>query len=337
MHDAAMDGDGNFWLTSTRGSKTRTVSRIDGKTGALKEFALPLDNGQARVSHGIYPAKDGKIYFNASPRIAYLDGILGIIHPKDSEVEGVKAPAGVGGWLGEDGKGFIWTQSGTMEKGGAVRYDPRTRKFDVYLSPTGTLTYGVAGDRDGNGWWMAVNDDIIVHADVATGKVTEIKLPEQPATEYVKPGDFGEGEEIPRRGLGGKQSPRRPYADLTTNDLWVTNFYGNTLLRIDTRTKALKYYPMPYAAMNPYEAMVDSKHRVWLSFQNSDEMGRFDPDKGTWTMYSWPMKGAAQRQNHIVEKDGVMHLVLASGPGARTGQMVIRSAAEVQALRDKVK
>src|SRR5262249_17912468 len=151
------------------------------------------------------------------------------------------------------------------------------------------------------------------------------------------PGDFGAEEDIPRRGLGGKQSPRRPSADLAGNAVWIPNFYGNTLVKIDTKTKAVKYYKLPYAAMNPYEAMVDSKHRVWVSFQNSDEMGRFDPDQEKWTIYSWPMKGAAQRQNHFLEKDGVLTFVLSSGPGTRTGKMVIRSAQEVQALRDKAR
>ena len=93
----------------------------------------------------------------------------------------------------------------------------------------------------------------------------------------MKPGDFADGEEIPQPGIGGKQSPRRPFADPNSTAVWVPNFYGNTLLRIDTKTKELKYYPVPSAGMNPYEAQVDSKHHVWVTFQNSDEMGRFDP------------------------------------------------------------
>ena len=335
MHDAALDREGNIWLTSTRRSQTRTVARVDGKTGKTTEYAVMLENGEAARSHGMLPGSDGKIYFNASPRIPYLDGTLGIIHPETRAVESVPAPAGVGGWLGEDANGFIWTQSGTMSDGGAVRFDPRTRTFDVYESPTGSLTYGVAGDAHGNGWWMAVNDDIIVHADTSTGTVSEIQLPDRPLTEYLKPGDFAAGEEVPRRGLGGKQSPRRPVADLHGNALWVPNFYGNTLLRIDTRTQELTYYAVPYPAMNPYEAMVDSQHGVWVTFQNSDEVGRFDPDTESWTVYSYPTKGMAQRQNHLFERDGVVQLVSASGPSTRVGRMVIRSAEEVQALRDR--
>ena len=118
--------------------------------------------------------------------------------------------------------------------------------------------------------------------------------------------------------------------------MWVPNFFGNTLLRIDTGTKELKYFPMPYAAMNPYEAMVDSQSRVWLTFQNSDEMGRFDPATERWTIYSYPTKGMAQRHNHMLERDGVLQFASASAASHRVGRMVIRSEADVRALRDQV-
>lgn len=337
MHDATIDFEGNIWFTSTRRSPTRTVGRLDTTTGKISDFAVPLGDGKNALSHGIYLAGDGHIYFNASPQIAYLDGTLGIVDPRAMTVESLKAPAGVSGWLGGDGKGNIWTASGTSKAGGALRFDPRTKTFTAFKSPTAGLTYGIAGDRDGNGWWMGVNEDIIVRADVATGKVSETQLPAQPLTEYLKPGDLAEGESIPTPGIGGKQSPRRPYADPNGDALWVTNFNGNTLMRIDTRTSTVKYYTVPYPAMNPYEAAVDSKSRVWVTFQNSDELGRFDPASGVWTIYSYPTKGMAQRQNHMLERDGVLQFVSASGPAHRVGRMVMRSARDVQALRDRVR
>jgi streptogramin lyase len=338
MHDAVLDFDGNIWFTSTRRSQTRTVGRLDTRTGKITDFSVPLGDGRNAMSHGMYLAGDGRVYFNSSPEIAYLDGTLGIADSRTQKVESVRPPAGmtlVSGWLGGDGKGNIWMASGTMKAGAALRFDPRTRTFTQFNSPTAAMTYGIAGDRDSNGWWMGVNDDIIVRGDGATGKVTEIKLPPQRAAEYLKPGDFGEGEEIPQPGIGGKQSPRRPYADMNGTALWVPNFYGNTLTRIDTHTSAVKYYTVPYPAMNPYEAAVDSRHRVWVTFQNSDELGRFDPETESWTIYSWPTKGMAQRQNHMLERDGVLQFVSASGPAHRVGRMVVRSASQVQALRDR--
>ena len=65
-----------------------------------------------------------------------------------------------------DGKGKIWASAAD----GAVRFDPVTEKFTAfksltpYRNPKGTaMTYGAAGDRDGNGWWAQMAMDTIVH------------------------------------------------------------------------------------------------------------------------------------------------------------------------------
>ena len=340
IHDATLDWDGNFWFTSNRASDNRTVGRVDGRTGKTTNFGIPIGEGKVAQSHGILLGPDGRVYFNASPRIAYLDGDLGIVDTKAQKVEAIKVPSGmtgVSGWLSYDGKGRIWTASGPQRsQGGALRFDPKSKQFTMFKNPTAKMTYGIAGDGDGNGWWTGVDDDIMLYSDT-NDEAHEITLPAQAPAEYVKPGDFAESEAIPQQGIGGKQSPRRPIADHGTNAVWIPNFYGNTLLRIDTRTKALKYYPVPYPAMNPYEAAVDSTHQVWVTFQNSDEMGRFDPNTGAWTMYSWPTKGMAQRQNHMLERDGVLQFVSASSPAHRVGRMVIRSERDVQALRDRAR
>jgi streptogramin lyase len=341
IHDTTLDWDGNFWFTSNRANKSRTVGRVDGKTGKTTSFGVPIGDGKVAQSHGIVLGPDGHVYFNASPKIAYLDGDLGIIDTRAQKVETVSPPAGmtkVSGWLAHDGKGNIWAASGPVkEPGGALRFDPRTRKFAQFTSPTAKMTYGIAADKDGNAWWTGVNDDIMVYSDIATGTSHEIVMPVRPPAEYLKAGDFAEGEEIPQPGIGGKQSPRRPAADLNGTAVWIPNFYGNTLARIDTKTKELKYYPVPYPAMNPYEAQVDSRHQVWVTFQNSDEMGRFDPNTGTWTMFSWPTKGMAQRQNHMLERNGVLQFASASSATHRVGRMVMRSERDVQALRDRVR
>ncbi|MGE3509095.1 MAG: carboxypeptidase regulatory-like domain-containing protein [Vicinamibacterales bacterium] len=341
IHDATLDADGNFWFTSNRQNSKRTVGRVDGKTGKTTNFAVEVAGNKVAQSHGILLGPDGRVYFNASPRIAYLDGDLGIIDPKTQKVEAIAPPAGmirVSGWLGYDGKGNIWTAAGMMKPPtGALRFDPRSRTFTQFLSPTAGMTYGITGDADGNGWWTGVNDDIMVYSDSA-GKVHEIQLPDQPPAEYIKPGDFAEGEEIPQPGIGGKQSPRRPFADMNGTAVWVPNFYGNTLLRIDSKTKELKYFPVPYPGMYPYEAAVDSKHQVWVTFTNSDEMGRFNPETGTWeAFYHWPTKGMGQRQNHMVERNGVPEFISASGLTHRVGRMLVRSERELQTLRDRVR
>ena len=71
-----------------------------------------------------------------------------------------------------DGKGKIWASA----PDGAVRFDPETERFTdfkslSYKTARGTgLTYGAAGDRDGNGWWTQMAFDTIGKGDMATGK-----------------------------------------------------------------------------------------------------------------------------------------------------------------------
>ncbi len=139
MHDAAADDSGNIWITVPGSPGKRTVVRVDGATGDVSEFAVPLRDGTGiATAHGVFPAPDGRIYFNAS-RIAYLDGTMGIIGPKSRTVESITPPSDmtrVSGWLGGDAKGFIRAASGTMHKGGALRFDPRTKAFRQFPSPT---------------------------------------------------------------------------------------------------------------------------------------------------------------------------------------------------------
>src|SRR6266542_2494389 len=53
VHDAQMDFDGNIWITFSHASKETTVARINGKTGAAKNFKLEDQRGIAAGTHGI--------------------------------------------------------------------------------------------------------------------------------------------------------------------------------------------------------------------------------------------------------------------------------------------
>ena len=338
LHDAVLDFDGNIWFTSTVNGKIRTIGKIDTKTGETFDFALPLGNGTIARSHGMYLASDGLVYFNAGPQgrgAPTSNSILGRVDPTTGQLEGFR-PTGqmlASGWLGGDAKGYIWTAGGyRTPPTGALRFDPRTKTFvDFFSGPSSSTTYGITGDREGDAWWCGVQDDVIEHFDSKTSKVVEIPLPAQPLTEYLKPGDITEA--IPQPGVGGKQSPRRPRADLNGSDVWVPNWFGNTVVRIDARTSKLKYYAMPYPGMSPYEASIDGHHRLWVSLQGSDEVARLDPDTDKWTFYSWPSRGTAQRQNNVLDRNGVLQVVLTSSASHRVGRMVMRTAEDMQALR----
>lgn len=342
LHDAVLDQLGNIWFTSTQFNSARTIGMMDTSNGTVTNFAVHYPAGKVARSHGIYGARDGRIYFNASKQVGGAptgNSILGMVDPRTKEVKTFEPPAGmmlVSGWLGGDGKGHIWTAGGyRTPPTGALRFDPRTETFTEFRSVGSAMTYGITGDRDGNGWWMGVNEDVIEYSDSATGKVSSFTLPEIPLAEYLKPGDIT--ERIPLTGVGGKLSPRRPRADHTTADVWVPNWFGNTLVHIDATTKKATHLPVPYPAMNPYEVDVDSRHGVWVSFQNGDDVGRYDPLTGQWTIFTWPTRGTAQRQNNVVERNGVVEVIGALGPATKLSRMVMRTSSEIDALRARAR
>jgi streptogramin lyase len=98
------------------------------------------------------------------------------LDPKTAKIDVYTPPAGMqptGGatTVDYDGKGNIW--SSAPER--ALRFDPKSERFTEYKSltyktPNGNgVTYGAAGDRNGNGWWAEMIIDTIDKGDGATG------------------------------------------------------------------------------------------------------------------------------------------------------------------------
>ena len=315
-----LDRLGNIWFTSTQTSTERTIGMMDTSNGTVTNFVVYYPEGKVARSHGIYGSSDGRVYFNVSKQIGGAptgNSILGMVDPLYQASENLRTTTGddacqrlVGrGWQGQHLGG--WRVSDAADGCAPLR----STYGDLHRVPVDWFqddVIGITGDRDGNGWWMGVNEDVIEYSDSATGKVSAFALPEIPLAEYLKPGDVTEN--IPVTGVGGKQSPRRPRADHATTDVWVPTWFGNTIVRIDAVSKKATHIPMPYPAMNPYEIDVDTNHGVWVSFQNGDEVGRYNPAAGQWTLYTWPTRGTAQRQNNVVERNGVLEVIGAAGP-----------------------
>jgi streptogramin lyase len=179
------------------------------------------------------------------------------------------SPLGGAVTLDVDGKGKVWASA----PDGVLQFDPKTEKFTDFKSTLpfqnnkGTnSTYGAAGDRDGNGWWAQMAFDTIGKADIATGKVTEIRLPSlkdeldraTPAQRefYENYSDRANGRPLP-----WSQGPRRMGTDKNGDVLWVGNSWGSTLARINTKTGEATIVPFPDKTMQPYHIAVDNNSR----------------------------------------------------------------------------
>jgi streptogramin lyase len=331
MHDATVDFNGNIWFTwNDHQTNTRSIGKIDTKTGRVTDFKYASPTGRAATTHGIFVAHDGLIWFTVNLRAPNVqDGErLGRIDPKTDTFDVFTPPAGMKAMtihVAEDGQGQIWGDSTT----GAVRFNPKTGEWREFKSMTPGFTYGAVGDRDGNGWWAQFGRDIVGHGDVKTGKVSEIRIP-PPTKAFLQEGDVS-AEDL---NVLARQRPRRPGADVNGPDVWVANYSGQNLMRINIETMKTTIYPAPRVGLNPYMVAVDASHNVWVSFQGGDEVGKFDPKTEKWTaLYSWPSRGTGLRHLGLLDHNGVVQVVGAYYNAARVGRMVMRTEKDVQTLR----
>jgi virginiamycin B lyase len=340
VHDAWLDLDGNIWFTCNVPNRYVTVARIDPKTGAVKPLKVNGQNGLAAPTHGLTRDPKGILWFNINPG----KGGLGRLDPKTEKVQVYIPPQGMSPTGGAttvdfDGKGFIWSSSPF----GALRFDPETEKFSEFKSVTyktdnGTgVTYGLAADRDGNGWWAEMTLDIIGKGDPVSGKASEIRLPPVKAevdrasaadkafyASYAPP-DFNSP-------FPWSQGPRRMGTDKNADVLWVGNSWGGSLARIDTKTHEMSFVPLP-GAQQPYHAVVDAGHNVWTNAWMTDQVLRYDPKANTFTAFDIPTRGSEVRYVSLYEKDGKMQVVLPSYRTRKVTMMAFRSEADIAAAK----
>jgi hypothetical protein len=100
-------------------------------------------------------------------------------------------------------------------------------------------------------------------------------------------------------------------ADKTGDFVWVCDWWGGNLAKIDIRTQKATLVPLPRPdAQQPYQAAVDSHHNVWTNLMGGDEVLKFDPKTSQWTEYQLPTLGAETRYFSLLERDGSMQVIL---------------------------
>jgi virginiamycin B lyase len=347
VHDDQMDFDGNIWFTSNSTNSLVTVGKVNAKTGEISYFKWPRANNPqlASPTHGITRDADGNLWFDVNPgrrslgKMEVKTGKITVYPTPDNMM-----PLGGAVTMDVDGKGMVWASA----PAGVIKFNPKTLEFaefkttDVKRSYGTGGTYGAAGDRSGNGYWAEMGFDTIGKADFATGKVVEIKLPEndrkirdfltpQEVAAYGKVTDISTGNPYP-----WAQGPRRMGTDKAADVLWVGNSWGSSLARIDTKTNAVEMIPFPDRAMQPYHISVDSKHNVWGNLWTNDQIFKYEPTTKKWTMFELPVRGTEMRHLTVDERSGVLKI---SMPVYRTNQMGVmteRSEADIAKLKQQV-
>jgi virginiamycin B lyase len=344
IHDAYSDFEGNLWFTVNTPNYQATVGKVDTKTGQTKLFKVAAQRGFAANAHGIVRDDKGILWFNANTG----RGSLGRVDPKTEKIDVYVPPQNMsqtGGavTIDADPQGKIWVTA----PDGALHFDPDTEKFTEFKSPTfkspttgaNGITYGLAADRDGNGWWLQMALDTVNKGDIKTGKTTEIKLPPVKAAldlindpELVKfyegfaPLDFN--TPVP-----WNQGPRRMGADKNADVVWVGTSWGASLIRINTKTMESTVVPLPYQGMSPYQITVDKNHNLWMNVWTSDVVLKYEPATGKWTTFDLPSRGTEVRHISIDERDGKLKVIIPEYRVSKMAVMNFRSEADIAALK----
>ncbi len=130
------------------------------------------------------------------------------------------------------------------------------------------------------------------------------------------------------------QGPRRLGADKNGDDVWVCDWWGGNLARIDIHTGKATLIPLPRPdALQPYHATVDSHHNVWVNLMNADEVIKYDPKANQWTEYPFPTLGAETRYVSLLERNGEMQVILPYSRARRVARMTFRTKEQLQALK----
>jgi len=343
-HDGALGLDGTIYFTSNNPNRGVTIGKVDPVTGAVKYLKADGAKGLAATAHGLARDRAGNLWFDINPGRRAL-GKLDTATEKITIYQTPESMAPVGGavTIDVDGKGMIWASTPS----GAVRFDPVAEKFTEFKSgipeknPRGSgATYGAAGDRDGNGWWAQMAMDTVYKGDVATGKATEIKMPDVKVDRlfgadrafYETVSDLGFNAPLP-----WSQGPRRMGTDKNADLLWVGNSYGSSWAKINTKTLETTIVPLPDPAMQAYHIAVDSRHHVWGNLWTADRIVRLDPATSAWTVFDLPVRGTEIRHIALHERGDRISVVVPVYRTSQMGVMTLRSEAELAALKAKAR
>ncbi len=334
LHDVIVDNDGNAWMTESAGNLHRTVTKLDTRTGQVIDFKLTRGAGprmRTRSSHGIGRDQDGTLWFDTN-------GSLGRIDAATDTIDLFTPPRGMGSGVSvtvdADGLGKIW--GGTRY--GSIWFDPETNawKHLQNVTPADGFTYGMTGDADGNGWWTQFNAERVVKGDPRTGESTEfIMRPPWMADResLMTPDDRAFYESVGAllwggiNSVPGAQAPRRLGADRGGDTVWVPNYLGMNLARIDIRTHEVTYHALPING-NPYFVVVDKDHNVWANLLSDDRVVKLDPATGAWTIYQLPSIGCETRNIAVDDIRGDIWVPCART--SRVARLQFRTPAEVE-------
>lgn len=234
-----------------------------GYASALPAAATYFDVKPGSHPHDVAatPLADGPVYFTAQST-----GKLGILDPKTGRVEEIalgpgSAPHGV--IVGPDGAAWI-TDGG---QNAILRYDPQSRAVRRWPLPADAADANLntlAFDAQGRLWFTG-QSGFYGRLLPASGELKVWKAP---------------------RGRG-------PYGITSTPEgaIYYASLAANHIARIDPQSGAATVIEPPTSGQGARRVWSDSQGKIWVSYWNTGQLGRYDPATRSWR--EWKLPGDA--------------------------------------------
>lgn len=190
--------------------------------------------------------------------------------------------------LKRDKDGTLWF--GMMYQGALAKFDPKSEKFqlfpvakernrdDTQLNML-TMNYGV----DGKMWTNDAGPSTILRLDVNSGKYESFD---------------------PLAMLPGGRVGKSIYdiAADSQNNLYMTEFQSNYIVRLDAKTGAITSYQTPTALSRNRRGNMDDQDRFWFAEYRGNKIGMFDTRRERFS--EWPLPALTQPYDVIWDKNG---------------------------------
>jgi len=262
---AAPDKNGYLWIPDF--GVANKITRLDPKTGEMKDFSIP-NVGTGGV-HSAVPAADGSVWIaeQGPNKIGKWDpATQQITEYQDAYVTGKEGieDGGSKHTIRVDPTGKVWASGVPL-----VRFDPETGKFARFIE--GEYAYDIKPDKNGDAWFTSPFPNKIGKVDGKTMKVTQWSSP--------TPDSFPRRMEIGPDGM-----------------IYYGEFLGGKVGRFDPKTQTFKEFSLPGPDPSPYAVGFDADGNFWYDSHNMDLLGRFDPRTGKIVEYPFPHPEPAMRE-----------------------------------------
>jgi virginiamycin B lyase len=263
---AAPDKNGFLWIPDF--GLANKITRLDPKTGEMKDFSIPF-TGTGGV-HSAVPAADGSVWIaeQGSNRIGRWDPTTQqITEYQDTYLPGKEGieDGGSKHTIRIDPSGKVWTSGVPL-----TRFDPETGKFTRFDSE-GDYIYDVKPDKNGDVWFTNFTASKIGKVDAKTMKASQWAIPTPNA--------------VPRRMEIGPDGM-----------IYAGEFRGGKMARFDPKTQTFKEFPLPGPDPSPYAMGFDADGYLWYDSHDTDTIGRFNPKTGIVVEYPFPHSEIVMRE-----------------------------------------